>query len=299
MSFPRRLLVSLTEAGMNREDRKAAPDAITMRKLAPTIHYEGALIAEMGGTVDAFRTVATDVLILGGSKGLPFLEPGRDALARTLPHSRRVEFPGLDHGASSDPSTTNPGGKPEIVGQIAREVLFLLRHPQHPSGDEVKFRSTAVGAAAVAAALAATLAPHPIAGASAHPAARWSATGPRRCSRLGIASEVTVAAAGRPRRPRRHLRLPLTDRWSPSDDAERGKQHQDEGGDSQQAVEDDDRQREVPFRGDNTFLVSDGPGLLTARYTPSQRAAMSSPRTATAPRVQTVAQASRFSSSRR
>jgi len=40
----------------------------------------------------------------------------------------------------------------------------------------VKFRSTAVGAAAVAAALAATLAPHPIAGASAHPAARWSAT---------------------------------------------------------------------------------------------------------------------------
>ncbi len=40
----------------------------------------------------------------------------------------------------------------------------------------MKFRSTAVGAAAVAAALAATLAPHPIAGASAHPAARWSAT---------------------------------------------------------------------------------------------------------------------------
>ncbi len=39
----------------------------------------------------------------------------------------------------------------------------------------MKFRSTAVGAAAVAAALAATLAPHPIAGASAHPAARWSA----------------------------------------------------------------------------------------------------------------------------
>jgi hypothetical protein len=43
----------------------------------------------------------------------------------------------------------------------------------------VKFRSTAVGAAAataVAAALIATLASHPIATASAHPAARWSAT---------------------------------------------------------------------------------------------------------------------------
>jgi pimeloyl-ACP methyl ester carboxylesterase len=124
--IPRRLLVSLTEAGMNREDRKAAPDAITMRKLAPTIHFEGALIAEMAGTVDAFRTVTADVLILGGSKGLPFLKPGRDALARTLPHSRRVEFPGLDHGASSDPGTTNPGGKPEIVGQVAREVCSFF-----------------------------------------------------------------------------------------------------------------------------------------------------------------------------
>ena len=40
----------------------------------------------------------------------------------------------------------------------------------------MKFRSTAVGAAAAAAALAVTLAPHLIAAASAHPAARWSAT---------------------------------------------------------------------------------------------------------------------------
>jgi hypothetical protein len=33
-----------------------------------------------------------------------------------------VEFPGLDHGASSDPIATNRGGKPEIVAQVAREV---------------------------------------------------------------------------------------------------------------------------------------------------------------------------------
>ncbi|MGH3179986.1 MAG: alpha/beta fold hydrolase, partial [Streptosporangiaceae bacterium] len=81
--MPRRLLASLTEKAMKSEDSKAAPDAITMRKLAPTSHYEGVLIAEMAGTVDAFRTVTADVLILGGSKGLPFLRPARDALART------------------------------------------------------------------------------------------------------------------------------------------------------------------------------------------------------------------------
>ena len=131
--MPRRLLVALTEMAMKREDRKAAPDAITMRKLAPTIHYEGVLIAEMAGTIGTFRAVTADALLLGGSKGLPFLKPARDALARTLPRSRRVEFPGLDHGASSDPGSTNPGGKPEIVAQVAREVRSFFATPAEPA----------------------------------------------------------------------------------------------------------------------------------------------------------------------
>ena len=40
----------------------------------------------------------------------------------------------------------------------------------------MKIRSTAAGAAAATAGLATTLVPHPNATASAHPAARWSAT---------------------------------------------------------------------------------------------------------------------------
>ena len=127
--LPRRLLVSVTEKAMKSEDRKAAPDDITMRKLAPTVHYEGALIAEMAGTAATFRALTADVLLLGGSKGLPFLTPGRDALEGTLPHSRRVEFPGLDHGATSDPSRTNPGGKPGTVALVAREIRsFFAAH---------------------------------------------------------------------------------------------------------------------------------------------------------------------------
>ena len=53
----------------------------------------------------------------------------------------------------------------------------------------MKIRSIAVGAAAAgpatAAALAATLAPHPNATASAHPAARWSATWARQADEPG------------------------------------------------------------------------------------------------------------------
>jgi pimeloyl-ACP methyl ester carboxylesterase len=119
--MPRRLLESLTGMSMKSEDKKAASDAVTMRQLAPTLRYEGVLLAEMAGTIGTFAEVPADVLLLGGSKGLPFLKPALDALAQTLPRNQRVEFPGLDHGGSSDASSTNPGGgKPEIVAQQIR-----------------------------------------------------------------------------------------------------------------------------------------------------------------------------------
>jgi hypothetical protein len=43
-----------------------------------------------------------------------------------LPRVRRVEFPGFDHGASSDPSTTNRGGNPRAVTEVAREIRSFL-----------------------------------------------------------------------------------------------------------------------------------------------------------------------------
>ncbi len=128
--IPRRLLSAMTEAAMKREDRTAAAGVVTMRQLAPTLHYEAVLLAESAGAIDKFSTVDADVLLLGGTKGLPFLKPGRDALAKTLPHNRRAELTGLQHGASSDPGPTNPGGKPEIVAQIAREVRALFHGNQ-------------------------------------------------------------------------------------------------------------------------------------------------------------------------
>ena len=103
-----------------------------MRKLAPTLRYEGLLLAEMAGTIDTFAEVPADVLLLGGSKGLPFLKPALDALAQTLPHNRRVQFPGLDHGGSSDASSTNPGpGKPEIVATQIRP--FFAQQCRQPA----------------------------------------------------------------------------------------------------------------------------------------------------------------------
>ncbi|HEY9337248.1 MAG TPA: alpha/beta hydrolase [Kribbella sp.] len=120
--MPRGLLRRMTEKMMAKEERRAAPGAITMRQLAPTIHAEGTIVAELAGSFDAFRTVDAEVLLLGGSKGLPGLEPGRATLEKVLPHCRRIEFDGYDHGSSSDPGGVNPNGKPEAVCRIAAEV---------------------------------------------------------------------------------------------------------------------------------------------------------------------------------
>ncbi len=119
--MPRRLLEALTNMAMKSEDKKAAEGTPTMRSLAPTLHCEGTLLAEMAGSIDTFRDVPAEVLLLGGSKGLPYLKPALAALEQTLPHSQRVELPGLDHGGSGDPSSTNRAGQPEIVaGEIRR-----------------------------------------------------------------------------------------------------------------------------------------------------------------------------------
>jgi pimeloyl-ACP methyl ester carboxylesterase len=113
--FPRGLLTAVTNAMMRSQDKKAAPGEPTMRALAPTLHYEGLLLAEMTGKAATFADVAADVLLLTAGKGLSWLRPGFDALAMTLPSVTRHEFAGLDHGGSGDRSKTNPGGKPEVV----------------------------------------------------------------------------------------------------------------------------------------------------------------------------------------
>jgi pimeloyl-ACP methyl ester carboxylesterase len=125
--MPRRLLTWMTEKMMAKEERQAGADAITMRKLAPTIHHEGALIAELAGTFDNFRDLDADVLLMGGSKGLSALKPWRDTLEKSLPHCRRVEFEGLDHGSSSDPGGVNPSGSAEAVGRVAAEVKAFFK----------------------------------------------------------------------------------------------------------------------------------------------------------------------------
>jgi pimeloyl-ACP methyl ester carboxylesterase len=120
----RRLAEALTNRAMNNEDKKAPSDTVTMRQLAPTLRWEGVLLAETAGTVGSFAEVPAEVLLLGGDMKRPaFIRPAFDAFARTLPHNRRVRFPGLDHGGSADVGPTNRHGKPEVVAPAIRSFF--------------------------------------------------------------------------------------------------------------------------------------------------------------------------------
>jgi hypothetical protein len=95
-----------------------------MRQLAPTIGFEGLLLAELAGSIGSLAEVGADVLLMGGDMKRPaFIRPAFDALARTLPRNRCVRFRGLDHGGSSDPGPTNRAGQPTVV---APEVLSFF-----------------------------------------------------------------------------------------------------------------------------------------------------------------------------
>jgi pimeloyl-ACP methyl ester carboxylesterase len=120
----RRLAEALTDAAMKREDKTATSDTVTERELAPTLRYEGLLLAETAGSIGTFAEVPGEVLLLGGDMKRPaFIRPTFDALARTLPHNRQVILPGLDHGGSADVGPTNRHGKPEVVAPAVKSFF--------------------------------------------------------------------------------------------------------------------------------------------------------------------------------
>ena len=120
----RRLAEALTNRALKSEDKKASDDTVTERKLAPTLRYEGLLLAETAGTIGTFAEVPAEVLLLGGDMKRPaFIKPAFDAFSRTLPNNGRMVFRGLEHGGSSDIGPTNRNGKSDVVAPAIRSFF--------------------------------------------------------------------------------------------------------------------------------------------------------------------------------
>ena len=68
------------------------------------------LVNETKGTIENFKDVSAEVLLLNGSKTFLFLKHIIAALNEVLPNVERVEIEAIDHAAAEDIT-----GKPEIV----------------------------------------------------------------------------------------------------------------------------------------------------------------------------------------
>jgi pimeloyl-ACP methyl ester carboxylesterase len=119
--IPRWLLERMTQAMLAAADKKAAPGDVTVRALAPTLHYDFQLVLASQNALEGFGDIQADVLLLGGSKSPSFLGASLDALERMLPGAERVELAGLGHAASGNAhdSMTGKGADPE---RVAREL---------------------------------------------------------------------------------------------------------------------------------------------------------------------------------
>ena len=118
--IPRWLLELLTTMMMASEDKKAKTDDVTIRMLAPTLHYDFQLVVETEGMLESLKAIPAEVLLLGGSRSPAYLKVALDALQIIFPHARRIEFPGLGHGASGN---TDRGGQPERVARELRQFF--------------------------------------------------------------------------------------------------------------------------------------------------------------------------------
>jgi pimeloyl-ACP methyl ester carboxylesterase len=132
-AMPRWLLEAFTRQGMKQEDKTASVGDVTMRSLAPTLRHDFQLVTEMAEQVERFRALHVETLLLGGSKSPAYLKRALDALEQALPQATRVEFPGLDHGGSSDLGRTNRSGDPQRVAQellrfFAENLSFLSKN---------------------------------------------------------------------------------------------------------------------------------------------------------------------------
>ena len=91
-------------------------DDVALRDLIPALKPELEQVKATEGTIDDYKTVTAEVLLMCGTQAEPLFTGTLDALANVLPRATRVELPGLNHGAPQD-----QGGKPAVIAdQLGR-----------------------------------------------------------------------------------------------------------------------------------------------------------------------------------
>lgn len=116
-ALPRFILVPLMWLAIQASAKEAGAENASLEILVPTVHFDTRLAAEMAGTIEKFKAVRPEVLLIGGSRSVAYLRPALDALGGVLPNVTRVELSGLGHLAADNI------GRPERVANELRRFF--------------------------------------------------------------------------------------------------------------------------------------------------------------------------------
>jgi pimeloyl-ACP methyl ester carboxylesterase len=114
--LPRFVLAALIPLAL-RAQRTAPPGDVPIAALVPTLRFDLSLVEELADTVKDYAALDARVLLLGGARSPAYLHRALDELAATLPHARRITFPGLDHSGPTD------DGDPARVAAALRDFF--------------------------------------------------------------------------------------------------------------------------------------------------------------------------------
>lgn len=118
--LPRWLQEFAVRMQLKREDARGAGGYVTMREIAPTLRYDFQLVEQMSDTAERFRAMQAEALLIGGATSPAYLKTALDALEQVLPHTTRIELPGVGHAASWN---RDRGGQPAPVAQALRRFF--------------------------------------------------------------------------------------------------------------------------------------------------------------------------------
>lgn len=112
--IPRFLLAPFFDFVLKAEAKKATGDDVPLIGLLSTIHAELELVKSTEGTLDEYRNVSAEVLLLKGGISRDSFKVSIDALRNVLPHSSYIELKGLHYKSAQD------YGAPDEIARVVK-----------------------------------------------------------------------------------------------------------------------------------------------------------------------------------
>lgn len=96
----------------------ARGDDVALRDLVPALIPELQQVKATEGTIDYYRNVTAECLLMCGADAPPLFTGTQDALLQVLPNATQLVLPGLNHGAAQD-----QGGDPVVIADRLKQFF--------------------------------------------------------------------------------------------------------------------------------------------------------------------------------